>query len=147
MKFSWGTGIVLTFVLFFAGIAVLVVIAFSNRVDLVRDDYYEETLQHERQLDRQRRSAAMPEKVAIGADASGVRVRFPAALDRGAIAGTIELYRPADGRRDFKVPVSPDSAGVQLVPASSLEPGLWRVKLRWTYAGAEFYDEDAVMVQ
>ena len=147
MKFNWGTGIVVTFALFFLGLGVVVWIAMSQRVELVREDYYAEGLGHEKQIDRERRSAALGERVAIAAGAEGVTVRFPAALDRAALGGRIEFYRPADERRDFSVAVAPGADNRQLVPAASLEQGLWRVKLRWTYMGKEYYDEDAVMIQ
>ena len=47
----WPLGIVITFVLFFCGMASVVVIAATHREDLVSDNYYEQELKFQNQID------------------------------------------------------------------------------------------------
>lgn len=146
MKFNWGTGIVITFALFFIGLAIIVVIAMRQRNDLVMEDYYAQELKHEEQIDRERRTAAMPEHVKAFIANGMVTVSFPRTMQSDGVSGTLVFYRPDDERKDFALPIALDSANSQYIPVNVLRTGHWRLKVRWKYDKREYYQEEGVIV-
>lgn len=141
----WGRGIAAVIVLFIAAILVMVWISMRERVDLVADRYYEDGLAYEGRLEA-RRHARADGNVRISADASGIRLVFPAGLAAAGITGEAHLYRPADGSRDRRVALAPDSAGVQQLSIAGLLPGHWKVKVLWSIPGVEYYAEESVFL-
>jgi nitrogen fixation protein FixH len=142
---GWSAGIIGAFVVFMAAMAVMIVISMRSTVDLVEDGYYEEGLTYERRIAAVRNARAEGD-VAVTADVSGIRLAFPAAAVAAGIRGDVSLYRPSDRVQDRRVPVSPDSAGTQKIPAAGLRPGLWKVKIRWSSQGVEYYSEQSVLL-
>jgi nitrogen fixation protein FixH len=47
---------------------------------------------------------------------------------------------------DRAVKLDPDAKGAQRLDASSLEPGLWRVRVSWTSEKQNYYLEQKVVV-
>ncbi len=144
----WPLGIVLAFALFIVGTALLIVLAFSQKSDLVSADYYEREIRFQSQIDRVERTRALGSEVAIEYDANSRRIRIavPAEHAHGVLAGQIELYRPSAARLDRKVKLEPDVAGVQSLDASMLSPGLWKVRVSWTVEQRDyFFDRDLVI--
>jgi hypothetical protein len=147
MKFHWGTGIIIVFVLFAAGIALMVTISMRQSVDLVTDDYYDRELRHQDQIDRSARTAAMGDSLRIAATPSELTIRFPASYLHRTVSGTVSFYRPSDRRLDVAIPVSLDGSASQVLPLTSLERGVWKMKLEWTVDDISYYREEAVVVQ
>jgi hypothetical protein len=52
MKFNWGTGIVLSFIIFAASILMIVLFPFNQKADLVSDNYYEREIKFQEQIDK-----------------------------------------------------------------------------------------------
>lgn len=147
MKIHWGAGLAVVFVIFAAGILVMVRISMKREVDLVSDDYYQQELRHQDQIDRQKRSNELPEHASVGVSPSAVSFRLPKAFVPESISGTLTFYRPSDRHKDFMVALKLDSTNTQFIPTSSLQRGLWRVKVRWTHGHQDYYHEEAIVIQ
>ena len=147
MKLHWGTGIAIAFLLFAAGILTMVAISMNREVDLVSDDYYQQELRHQNQIESTKRSNVLAEQPTIGVSASTVTVKLPGVFSASSTAGTITFYRPADRKKDFVVPLKLDSSSSQIVRTPSLQKGLWRVKVRWTQQNQTYYHEEPIMIQ
>jgi nitrogen fixation protein FixH len=145
MKLHWGTGVVVVFVLFVAGILSLVFMAMSRDVDLVTDHPYDKGLSYRDRIAALERTAALKERPIVTAGREGFIVRFPSTLPAGA-DGTISLYRPDDRSRDRAIPVAPDSPGTQIVHVDSLDRGLWRVAVAWRQESLDYYVEQPLML-
>ena len=75
----WPLGIIVTFALFFAGTVGLVVMACSQKVDLVSADYYEQELKFQGRIDRVERTRHAATQAAVAYDAAAaVHHRFAA---------------------------------------------------------------------
>ncbi|KAB2923942.1 MAG: FixH family protein [Bacteroidetes bacterium] len=144
-KFHWGHGIVLSFIIFGAGLAVSLYIAFSNRIELVSDDYYERGLSHQRQMQRMADAAALDSAVSAILSDGMLIVTVPRSDTAAAVTGMLRLFRPSDGRRDIAVPIALDGTGRQRIPVTVLEKGLWRLQVDWTEGGRSFYHEQPVV--
>ena len=143
LRINWAAGIILSYCAFAAGTTGFVLYAMNRPVDLVSADYYERSLEQDRQMDAVRNTAALQGAASIALDnARTLVVSLPAA--HAGARGTITLYRPSDASADRAFALAPDGNGRQRVALDSLRDGLWSVRVRWTAQGREFYLEQRI---
>jgi nitrogen fixation protein FixH len=144
----WPLGVVLALVLFGAGTAGLVVLACSQRSDLVRADYYDQEIRHQEQMDRLERTRRIAPETRITYDAKKRRVALslPETHAQRQPKGQIHLYRPSTAELDRRIPLDLDAAGHQILEADSLEPGLWQVQVSWIVDRDEYYFDQRLVV-
>jgi hypothetical protein len=144
----WPLGIIVTFVLFFAGTVGLVVMACSQKVDLVSADYYEQELKFQGRIDRAERARHAATQAAVTYDAAARCITLSLPTDQAGheVSGRIELYRPSASGLDRAVKLEPDIKGVQRVDASGLVPGLWKVRVSWTVEDQDYFLDQKVVV-
>ncbi len=147
MKIHWGIGIIVAFVVFAAAILTMVTISMNREVDLVSDDYYQQELRHQTQIESESRSNALVESPSIEVSASSVALKLPRFFAANSVSGMLTFYRPADRKSDFVVPLKLDSSNTQRVQTSRLEKGLWRLKVRWSAHSQSYYHEEAIVIQ
>jgi nitrogen fixation protein FixH len=147
MKLHWGTGIVIAFLLFAAGILVMVYVSMNREVDLVADDYYQQELRHQDHIESARRTNVLAERPKISLSNAVLALKLPRELAASHASGVLTFYRPADRKRDFIVPLKLDSTGTQFVQTSSLQKGLWRLKVRWSVKNESYYHEEPIIIQ
>lgn len=144
MKWNWGTAIAAAYITFALATTTFVTFAMSRSVDLVRADYYAESLRQDEHLQAIDNAYRLGSAAAIidrtGADTHSVEIALPPS-QRGTARGTITLYRPSNAAADRRINLSIDPAGRQLVAIPAVARGLWIVQLAWTADGREFYLE------
>ncbi|TVP51002.1 MAG: nitrogen fixation protein FixH [Mongoliibacter sp.] len=140
---NWGSGIVLTLVGFIAVMATMVVICVKqDDIHLVTQDYYEQEIKYQEQIDR------MINANAIASDAleyDGQLKSLLLKLPEGS-KGTLHLFRPSDARLDQKISFDMISSAVNSVDVKSLKAGYWRVKLTWSEGEKEYYLEKKINI-
>jgi nitrogen fixation protein FixH len=144
----WPLGVIGACGLFVAGTVGLIVMACFQKNDLVRPDYYEQELRHQRQIDRVQRTRLAAAEVNITYDPARNRltIALPPAQAIGPITGTIELYRPSASALDLSYPLKVDTNGLQSLDTAALAPGLWRVRVAWTAGKEDYYVEKKVII-
>lgn len=145
MKFNWGTGIVIAFVLFITFILSYVLKVQSNDKydhELVVEDYYKKEALVQGDIERQQNANALTNKVIIENTAEGVKIQFPADFDYSKINGKVSFYRPSSQKLDFEIPISLSSPHL-LIPKSSLADGLWDISIIWNYDGVEYLNKES----
>jgi hypothetical protein len=147
MKLHWGTGLGIVFVIFAIGILVMVRISMNREIDLVSDDYYQKELRHQEQIDIEQRSKDLPEHPTISVLSTGVVVKLPRMFSAANTSGVLTFYRPADRHKDFTVALHLDTASTQVISTTSLQKGLWKLKVRWSQHDQAFYHEVAIVIQ
>ena len=145
-KFNWGTGILITIIVFMIITIGTVVFLMNQDVDLVASDYYDKGIQHQNQIDRENRTNLMSEAVQISPENGFVRLTFPKSYSQKSLIGTIQFYRPSDSKKDFALSISIDTSARQLIPTQNLEKGYWKIKLNWTLDSIEYYKESSFVI-
>jgi hypothetical protein len=137
----WPLGIVLAFVLFIAGTASLVVLARSQRSDLVRADYYDQEVHHQEQMDRVARTQLeAPNTRAVYDDhLNTITLSLPAAHAQNSAHGQILLYRPSAANLDRRYLLALDASGTQHLDAQNLPAGLWHLQVSWNVGPTEYF--------
>lgn len=144
----WPVGLVVFFAVFIGCVGAFIAFAVSQRMDLVRPDYYEEEIRYQVQIDRVERTRALGPEAALWMDAAGrrTRIRIPVAHVSAGARGTVTFYRPSDAKADRATELAPSAEGEQVVPMEGQGPGLWRVRVRWESGGREYHMEDSVVL-
>ena len=145
-KFNWGTGILITIIVFMVITIGTVIFLMNQDVDLVASDYYDKGIQHQDQIDRLNRTNSMDEAVQINPENGFVRLVFPKSFTQKKFSGTIQFYRPSNSKKDFSLPILIDNSAQQIVPTQNLEKGYWIVKLNWTQDAIEYYKENSFVI-
>jgi len=140
----WPLGIVVTFGLFFIGMAGVVVIAATHREHLVNGNYYEQELKFQGQIDAAAR--AQKSGATIGSANDVVTVILPPALLVPNFSGMVELYRPSAPELDRQFPLAPTADGRQTLDVSRFAPGLWRVRVKWNAGGQDYFLDQKIIV-
>lgn len=147
MKFNWGKGIILTCGVFITGILVMVTISMTKNVDLVTPNYYEKEIKYQEEINRLNNTNNLKDSVKFDISESIINIRFPAATGNSIINGDVNFYRPSDLKKDFKVPLSVDSNFETAIDISSIEKGLWRVKVTWNMDGVDYLNNITFLKQ
>jgi hypothetical protein len=145
MKISWGTGILITIILFMVASISMAVFFMSQEVHLVTDNYYEKELEYQKQIDIEKQTKELDENIEIKFNGAAVTILLPELYSDKKINGEIYFYRPSDPHKDFKLPLQL-SEKKQIVPVKGFTKGFWRIKLLWEMDGEKYYFERAITI-
>ncbi|MES2765434.1 MAG: FixH family protein [Bacteroidota bacterium] len=137
---SWAIGIVTLYTSFALLTLGFVYFAVGQDYDLVSQDYYEQTVEFQSQIERENRTNALAENVTCGlsADKQNVEIAIPNMTQAN---GKITLYRPSEADLDQHFSLALDADGRQSIPVKGLLKGKWKMKMLWSANGEEFYKE------
>jgi nitrogen fixation protein FixH len=143
----WPTSIVVFFVLAITSILTFIAWAVRQREDLVSADYYDREVRYQAQLDTLNRSHNFAARTVVTFEPTQqtIVITLPEAKSPGA-TGSIHLYRPSDARLDRELPLALTADGTQRLDAKQLRDGLWKVRVKWSANGQDFYLDQPVIV-
>lgn len=134
-KFTWAHGIIIALATFIIFICSMVFsIEFSkNSFDLVTDEYYEDEIKYQQEIDAAKHAAALKEKPEIKILSEGITITFPKEFNSTNTKGRFQLFRPNSKELDIKKNFLDLSAlNSILIPAKVLVKGRYILKLYWT---------------
>ncbi|WP_320815755.1 FixH family protein [Flavobacterium sp.] len=146
MKINWGTGIVIAFALFMTFILYFVIkVQLDDSYDreLVVEDYYQQELKVQGNIEKTNNANALKTKVKFNKTADGIEVSFPQDFDYKNIIGIVSLYRPSNQKLDSEMKISLSSSHL-LIPNSNLVGGLWGITIDWEYQGKEYRTKESI---
>lgn len=141
MKISWGTGITITLIVFVGSMALLIWISYQQRINLVTSDYYPAGLEYQKQIEKEKNTATLNQKVEIKISGSNIELIFPKLDSVQKPAGEILMYRPSDNRLDKTFAVKLDDNLTQTIEISQFFQGSYILKLNWKIGDKEYYQE------
>jgi hypothetical protein len=147
IKYNWGFGIVVTFILFALATFLMVYISVSTNVDLVMDDYYEKELKYQQHIELVKSTSELEQNISADVTASHIILKFPNLGTRTSYSGTIFFFRPSDKRSDFQKGIDIDSTYSQTISTETMKQGLWRAKIFWRVDKKEYYSELPIIIQ
>ncbi len=146
IKWNWGTGILLSIIVFMAILVSIVYVFMNQDVDLVTKDYYSKELKYQDRINKINNTTELGKEIDILFRDNIVSLTFPDSVFDKKASGTIYFYRPSGSKKDFTVPLAVLNNNTQLVNTASLEKGLWRVKVEWGMGGKDFYTEKSIII-
>ena len=143
---NWGWKIAIVLAIYMTGIISVVWYSMTLDVNLVAEDYYQQELVYEEQIDRMKNSETLENRptVKFSSNRNYVVLTFPKELSPEN--GLITFFRPSDFTQDRKFKLELDVENQQGFVTASLKPGLWRAKLLWEKDGKSYYEEFVIVI-
>ena len=85
-------------------------------------------------------------KYSINPENGFIKLVLPKSFVQKSLDGTIQFYRPSDGKKDFALALAIDTSGQQLISTQSMDKGYWKVKLNFTQDAVEYYKESSFVI-
>jgi nitrogen fixation protein FixH len=146
MKLNWGTSIVIAIIAFIAFIMFFVVrMSTDDKYDheLVVEDYYQQELQYQGEIDKVKNANALSEKISYTKTKEGLLFSFPKEINPENIKGKVFLDRPSNKQLDFEMPISLSNHNL-LIPDKRLLDGRWNIKIEWTENNRDYLYKTAI---
>ena len=140
MKFNWGTGIVIAFILFISFIMYFVISMNTDKSldhDLVNENYYKQELEFQNDINKEKNAKTLASKVTWKKTTEGIVISFPAELEDKNITGKVFLYRPSNKQLDFETTILLSNHNL-LIPDKRLLDGRWNIKIDWSYKDTNY---------
>lgn len=142
----WPYGVIAAFLLFAGGLATTVTIAVTHPENLVNDNYYENEVQFQSQIDNTARAQKAGAALRCDPAAQKMVIALPAAQLTQKFSGTVRLYRPDSPKQDRELALAPNPDGTQTLTLTPLAPGPWLLKVAWQADGKGYYLEQKFIV-
>lgn len=145
---NWGIKIVISFVCFIGLLVTLVYVSVSTDFYLVADDYYEQELAYEDQIQRIKNVNSLAEKpdFKLIRNEGKAELKFPISVMQAMEEGKISFFRSANASLDKEFDLVFDENGVQVFDMKKLASGAWKVKIEWKSKGTEYYQEINIVI-
>lgn len=134
--FSYGMGVVVVYATFALATLGFVAFAFSEKVELVADNYYSQEIRYQQRIDETSAGLEQPLEWKLSDDRKTLLLTFTEAAE-----ANITLYRPSNSALDKTVQLSAQAGESASLPLDGLASGLWRVKIIWKTGGKSRYTE------
>ena len=144
----WPVCIIAFFTLAITGCVAFVIFCSLHPTELVAEDYYEQEIRYQSQLDRMEMVRASGSLASIQYNQSQklITISIPGSDDKAQPTGKVVLYRPSSASLDRSVNLDVDEKGNQQIDARNLQPGLWKVKVTWSAGGKDFFLDQKVRI-
>jgi hypothetical protein len=143
---NWGNKLLLTFIVFGAGMGYLVYRSVSTNYELVEKDYYKQELRYQQVIDGTNRVNQLSSAVKIEQTDAGIILELPQEMKEQDISGNVLFYCAYDKKKDKKFSLQTDNNGVQAFPPTAISPGNYTVKITWSNEGKNYFSEKDLTV-
>jgi hypothetical protein len=143
---NWGNKLLLTFIVFVAGMSFLVYKSTRTEFDLVEKDYYKQELGYQQIINSKQEAESLSEPVSFTQSENGVVLQLPAEMKDKTISGEVWFYCAYDKKKDKKFSLLTNKEGAQIFQLASVEPGTYTVKVSWKDESKNYYSEKPLVV-
>lgn len=128
-------------------ISFLIYLCSGQRFDLVSENYYDQEIKYQQQVDRMQNVIDADKRVSVTcADNKSVELQFPVSQGTSDITGKIQFFKPDNADKDFLVTINTDEKKMQRISSDSLHQGRWQVKISWAENNKEYYQEENIYI-
>jgi nitrogen fixation protein FixH len=146
---NWGYRILIIYISFVLMISFLIYLCSGQRSDLVSEDYYNQEIKFQEQVEKIRNAADGHKKISINFNRKEnlVDFRFPPAEKPGSTSGNIRFFKPDNASEDFVTAIHTNAENGQIISTAAIHSGKWLVKISWTDGIKEYYQEDGLYIK
>ena len=137
---NWGWKITAVYVLFAGSMIGLVVMASSQRVDLVSQDYYKQELHFSDQIEATRNAQGLDEPVDVQSKEGELVIQMPKSIPAGT-AVELYWYCPFNALHDRHTTMSVTPDDLMRWDVRDTPSGMYELRLQWTVGDQKFYHQ------
>jgi hypothetical protein len=138
---NWGNKILLTFLVFGAGMGFLAYRSIKTNYEMVEPDYYKTELAYQQVIDASNRANNLSSPVLLQQTEKGILLQLPEEMKNKPISGMVYFYCAYNRQKDKKILLLPGTDGTQLFSKEMLPPGNYTVKISWKHNEESYYTE------
>lgn len=142
---NWGYKILVVYLTFVVGIAVLVIKSSNQKIDLVTPDYYAKELKYQQQIDAIKRTEALKDPVKYEVMNNKIVISFSADFAAKQLNGSIQLYCPSNEKRDI-VKDFETTEGTVTIDVPAVNKGSYELHVNWQSEGKTYYYENRLFL-
>jgi len=120
--------------------------AASNQEELVAENYYEQEIEYQGQIDKLNMTSTLSEAVRMTVVGSELVIEMPMDVRDKTITGELYLQRPSDSRADERMPITLDANRMMRVALGERLKGAYNVQLDWSADGTAYLSKDRIYV-
>jgi len=145
----WPIGIASIYIFFVFLLVAFVVFSRFQQVDLVAEDYYDQEIKYQQQINRINRAQSLSEPVNWVYDSNKrtLVVNFPPDFEPNQVRGQILFFRPSDAKQDKLITLNLSSSGTQTISTGNLTSGFWKLKIFWHIDKIDYYKEGNLLIE
>lgn len=140
-KFNWGWGIFIVIMLFFGTIILRLILSIGIGDDVITKDYYHKELNYEMEIQKQKNTNLLSQKVQLLQSNNIINIIFPEEFNPSSIKGTILFYCASKNDKDLLYKIEVDSNNVQQFNKSSFSEKRYEIKIDWASDSVNYYQE------
>lgn len=144
----WPISIIAFFTVAVFGCGAFVAFCSRHPADLVSADYYEQEIRYQSQIDGRQHAQERARSATVIYDSKTrlISICLPAVDSSSQVVGKVQLYRPSAMDLDREFPLVPKAGGVQEIDASTMLPGLWKVRVSWTVGAQDYFVDQKLVI-
>ena len=143
---NWGNKLLITFIIFGAGIFYLVYRSMTTNFELVEKDYYKSELHYQQVIDGSNRAGALHSPVKLEQKEDLILLQLPEEMKNKMVTGDILFYCAYDEKKDKKFRLLVNNDGEQVFQPGTITPGNYTVKINWSSDSDNYYTEKTLTV-
>lgn len=147
MKFNWGSKLAIFITLYVLIMIGFIFYFFSQKVNLVEENYYPKEQAFQQQIEKQKNSAFLTENIDIKESKEGINIVFPKINSNDSIQGKITFYRPSDPEKDVNFNIKTDTSLTQFISYEQLISGKYKLLIDWELNNIQYYFEKVIVIQ
>ena len=144
---NWGNRLLITFIIFGAGIFYLVYRSMHTNFELVEKDYYKTELNYQQVIDGSIRAGALNSPLILEQQGNEIHLQLPVEMKNKNLKGEIFFYCAYDEKKDKKFPLTADKEGTQVFQPGIIPQGSYTVKINWSCDNINYYEEKKLTVR
>jgi len=135
---NWGWRIALFLTLFISFILYMVIYSFGRTNDLVSEDYYNQEIQYQKNIDAQENALSLAKEVKIVSHEDKIVLSFPSSFDSNIEKGDISFYRPDNALLDRSFPMNLGEDNSQTFLKKNIVSGFYKITIQFVKNGELF---------
>ena len=143
---NWGNRLLVTFIVFGAGMLYLVYRSVNTNFELVEKDYYKNELRYQQVIDGSDRAKALHYPVKLEQKDRSVLLQLPEEMRNKQVNGDVLFYCAYDERKDRRFVLKVNEEGTAVFEPGAISPGNYIVKINWNSDSNNYYTEKTLTV-
>ncbi len=135
---NWGWRITIFLTLFISFIMYMVIYSFGVSSDLVAEDYYNQEIQYQENIEAQKNALHIAEQVFIKSDNNELNIIFPESFNMNVEKGDVSFYRPNNAKLDKSFDLNLNQNNIQSIDKSMFIKGAYKVTIQFISKGETY---------
>ena len=147
MKINWGVSMMIVYVLFATMMIIFAIRTSHLKNDLVTENYYNEAVKYQEQIDENANASVATSKVGISYSNTSNSIELNIVGEQKSIAGKLYFYKPDKASDDFEIDFKTDETGHQSIPLKNMAHGYWGVSANYAVSGKNCSEQEKIFVK